>query len=165
MTKIKFNGNEWQKALPEIIKVLGNADPAKKYAIEIKEHHDRRSLDANALFWLFCGKLAEVTSQPLDLLYQTLIRNLGGNFDVICIQDKAVDAFKTHWASNGIGWFCDELPSKVEGCTNLVCFYGSSVYDTKQMSRLIDSLLQECEQFDIDTRTLAEIAITEGVKK
>ena len=33
-------------------------DPNKKYDVDIKEHREKRSLDANAYCWVLIGKLA-----------------------------------------------------------------------------------------------------------
>jgi hypothetical protein len=35
-------------------------------------------------------------------------------------------------------------------------YYGSSVYDTKQMSDLIDHLIQDCKALDIDAMSERE---------
>ena len=49
-------------------------------------------------------------------------------------------------------------PSKLPGYTNICAYYGSSTYDTVQMSRLIDLIVQECRQQDIETLTPLELA-------
>ena len=48
-------------------------------------------------------------------------------------------------------------PSKIKGCVNVTVWYGSSVYDTKQMSRLIDAIVQDCKAAGIETMTPAEL--------
>lgn len=60
--------------------------------------------------------------------------------------------------NNGLGWQTDTIPSKLEGCTNVVLYYGSSTYDTEQMSRLIDIVVQDCKALGIETKTPDEIA-------
>ena len=47
----------------------------------------------------------------------------------------------------------EKTKSKIPGCTNVTLWYGSSVYDTRQMSALIDSLIQEAESLGIPTIT------------
>ena len=44
------------------------------------------------------------------------------------------------------------------GYKRIVVYYGSSTYDTKQMSALIDSLVQEAQALGIETLPPAEIA-------
>ena len=45
------------------------------------------------------------------------------------------------------------------GCRNLMAYHGSSTYDTAQMSRLIDSLVQDCRQLDIETLPPEKLAL------
>lgn len=39
-----------------------------------------------------------------------------------------------------------------------MCYYGSSTYDTRQMSQLIDSLVQDCKALDIETMAPDKLA-------
>ena len=41
--------------------------------------------------------------------------------------------------------------------TNVITYYGSSVYNTAEMAKLIELLVQECKQLDIETKSDAEI--------
>ena len=52
-----------------------------------------------------------------------------------------------------MGWLTNTLPSKIPGCTNVILYYGSSAYDTNQMSRLIDRIVQDCKDAGIETLT------------
>lgn len=119
--------------------------------VQIKDYKRKRSLDANGYAWVLIGKLASRLGLTKTEVYQSAIREIGGVSDVICLQDKAKEAFKRSWESNGIGWQCEEMPSKLEGCTNIVVYYGSSSYDSRQMSALIDGLIDECRQYGIET--------------
>lgn len=130
----------------------------KEYILEIKEKKQRRSLDANAYFWTLCGKLAEATRIAKTDIYRSYIKEIGGNSDMVCVQNKAVEAFRSAWESHGMGWVTEVLPSKLEGCTNIICYYGSSTYDTAQMSRLIELAVQDCKENGIETLTPNEIA-------
>jgi hypothetical protein len=49
------------------------------------------------------------------------------------------------------------MPSKIEGCTNVVLYYGSSTYDKAQMSRLINNIVEECRQLGIETKSAEEV--------
>ena len=130
----------------------------KEYTLEIKEKKQKRSLDANAYFWTLCGKLAEATGIGKTDIYRSYIKEIGGNSDIVCVMEKAVDDFRRAWERNGTGWLTEAIPSKLEGCVNVVCYYGSSTYDTKQMSRLIELLVQDCKEAGIETMTPNEIA-------
>ena len=50
------------------------------------------------------------------------------------------------------------MQSKIEGCTNVVLYFGSSTYDSKQMSDLIDRLISEAKELGIETDTPEQIS-------
>lgn len=121
-------------------------------------HREKRSRDANAYCWVLIDKLAEKTGLTKPEVYRAAIKEIGGVSDTVCVQDRAVDKLRQSWEKNGIGWQTDVLPSKLEGCTNVVLYYGSSTYDTAQMFRLIDHIVQDCKAVGIETATPEELA-------
>lgn len=145
------------KAIAWLDSYIDSLDEEKKYKIEVKEHRKKRSLDANAYFWLLCDKLAAVLRIPKTDLYKIYIREIGGNSTTVCVQDKAVKTLVSGWGHNGLGWVTDTAKSKIDGCTNVILYYGSSVYDTAQMSRLIDLIVQDCKEYGIETESPEEL--------
>ena len=125
--------------------------------VTIKKHREKRSLDANAYCWVLVDKIAEKRRMSKTEVYRNAIREIGGVSDIICIQNKAAQTMKDLWTRNGIGWQVEELESKLPGCTNLVLYKGSSVFNTKQMSALIDSLVQDAKALGLETRPDWEI--------
>lgn len=122
------------------------------YTLTIKAYRKKRSLDSNAYAWTLIGKLAEVMRIPPAEVYINAVQNIGGNYEVIPIREEAVDKFKEVWIERGLGWPCVDMgPSKIQGYRNLRAYYGSSTYDTRQMSLLIDSLIQDCKALGIET--------------
>lgn len=130
----------------------------KKISVKISEYREKRSKDANAYCWVLIGKLAEKLNLPKDEIYINAVKQVGGNYEVVCVLDAAVDKLCRSWRRNGIGWQTDTMPSKIDGCTNVVLYYGSSTYDTASMSRLINIIVEDCKAVNIDTRTPDEIA-------
>jgi len=131
----------------------------KEYELEIKEKKKRRSVDANAYYWTLVSKLsAKLQTSPVEV-YRQHIQDIGNNYEILPIKDEAVDKFKTAWSKNGIGWVTNLIgPSKLKGYTNLMAYYGSSTYDSKQMTRLIDLVVEDCKENGIETMTPDEIA-------
>lgn len=123
----------------------------------MKPFREKRSLDANAYFWVLADKLAEKLNSTKEEVYKNYIKDIGGNSGIVCVEDKAVDKLCEVWESRGIGYQTDVFPSKLKGCTNVVLYYGSSTYDTKQMSRLIDFVVEDCKEQGIETKTPDEI--------
>ena len=151
------------------INLLVEIDPSKieelqnqLLDIDIKKHRVKRSLDANAYFWVLVSKIQDKLGIPKELIYKDLIKGIG-SYEVIPIKDVAVDKFRQAWSKNGLGWVTDTTKSKLEGFTNVIAYYGSSTYDKKEMARLIDLVIQECNQLQIETKTDEEIkSLLEG---
>lgn len=146
-------GGEWQWSFTTREDFSKEFDDLKDCAVDIsiKKAANKRSKDANALAWVLIDKIAEKTRIPKKEVYRNAIREIGGVSEMVCVQDKAVERLRSGWEKNGIGWQTEVAPSKLPGCTNVVLYYGSSTYDTAQMSRLLDLIIQECEQQGIAT--------------
>lgn len=119
--------------------------------IDIKKHRNKRSLDANGFAWALIDKIAEKLRLSKAEVYRETIREIGGVSDIICVQDKALDRLVSGWEKNGLGWQAETFPSRIKGCTNVILYYGSSVYDSKQMSELISNLIRTAEENGIPT--------------
>jgi len=126
--------------------------------LEVKRFREKRSLSANAYAWVLIDKIAEVTKLIKSDIYRHAIREIGGVSDPILIANEAIPSLSERWAKNGTGWFVDVLgESHVPGMMDCQMFYGSSTYDTAQMSRLIDSLVVEAKSVHIETLPPAEL--------
>ena len=132
-------------------KMLDELTPGKLYDVEIKQHRKRRSLDANAYFWSLADKLATKTGIPKTDVYRLYIRDIGGNSETLCVAENAAGRLRAGWEHNGLGWQTDTFPSKKPGYINVILYYGSSTYDSAQMSRLIDMIVYDCKSQGIET--------------
>jgi hypothetical protein len=130
----------------------------KTLSIEVKPYRPKRSLDSNAYCWVLLDKLSEKLKIPKIEIYQKLIRDVGGVSETICVKNEAVERLCEGWGRNGIGWVTDTFPSKIEGCTNVILYYGSSTYDKAQMQRLCQLVIDECKLQGIETMTPNELA-------
>lgn len=128
-------------------------------SLTIKEWRAKRSLTQNAYMWVLINQLAEKIGDTADNLYRIFIRDYGVR-EYIAIQDKAVNDFISRWNKKGLGWFTEVLrKAKVENTSTLVVYYGSSSYNSKEMSRVVDAVVDECEENDIPTMTKSDIML------
>ena len=128
------------------------------YDVSIKKHRNKRSRDANGYCWVLCKKIADVIGNTKEDVYRTSIKQVG-SFEVIPVKNEAVDKFMSAWQSKGIGWVSEVLSeSKINGYTNIIAYYGSSTYDSRDMSILIDNLVYQAKELNIDVMTEEEIA-------
>lgn len=142
--------------LPRLISWVAAAiDSIKgeRVSVEIKQYRKKRSLDANAYCWVLIDKLAEKLGGTLktgndsikEAIYKNAIRDIGGVSDTVCAPSEAAQRIIDKWQSKGLGWQAEAFESKLKGCTNITLYYGSSTYDSKQMSRLINNIIQDCK--------------------
>lgn len=151
-------GGEWviSFSTTEDFRELFDELADKEVDIEIKQIRKKRSLDANAYAWVLIDRIAEKVGESKSEVYRKAILELGGVSETVCVQTKNLENMKRWWSAKGLGWQAVDFPSKIEGCTNLTLYCGSSEYNTEQMSRLIDSLRQEAEAQGIPTITPEE---------
>lgn len=130
------------------------------YDLEIKEHREKRSLDANAYAWVLIHAIAkEIRTEPVEV-YRQAVLSVGDNYTPMCVREQDVKRLTKSWESRGEGWQCiDRGDSNVPGCKTIFAYYGSSVFDTRQMSVLIDSLIQDCKALDIETLPPDKLAL------
>ena len=141
--------------IPLAAEFAGKADGT--YTATIRKQ--RRSLTANAYAWVLIGKLSAKLKRPSNEIYREIVRNIGDNFEVLAMPAEAVDGFAARWEYNGIGWMVVRIGEHVlRGYDEVAAYYGSSVYDTRQMSALIDLVVQECQEQDIEVLPPHKIA-------
>lgn len=126
----------------------------KEYTVEIKKKSKQRSLNANSYCWVLCQKIAEVMSNHSYMskedVYRKAIKDCS-HFSYVPVRDDAIERYIQIWQAHGIGWIAEDAGEckSLQGYHNIMCYHGSSVYNTKEMARLIDCLVDECHQLGI----------------
>lgn len=135
---------------------LSSMQEGKTYIAKLTEKKHKRSLDANALYWELCGRLAQKLGFSPEEVYRQHIRDLG-NYETLCIQTEAVPMFAQRWVGAHTGRQISTRASKLPGCTTVLAYYGSSDFDRRQMSMLIDNCIQDCRANGVETRSPEEV--------
>lgn len=117
--------------------------------ITVQRHRNKRSLNANALLWECIGRIAaEIHADKWEIYLQMLKRY--GEYTYVCIKPKGVEMLKQQWRE------CEELGEiDINGqkAVQMLCYYGSHTYNTKQFSRLLDGVISEMREMGIDSPT------------
>lgn len=154
---ISFTKETFLQKLPLVLKAV-EALGKGSYEILIKEHRKKRSLNANAYAWELIGALAENQGIDKEEVYRHHIRQIGV-YRQVEINEAAEETLVHSWGLHGIGWIAERVDyTDHEGFVMINLYYGSSTYNTRQMSRLIDNIVQDCEAVGIPTKTPNEIA-------
>lgn len=133
---------------------------------EFTQYKAKRSLRANALLWKYADELAKVLRTTKEHIYKVAIYNVGRheiletkdkfdkNGNIERTKEEIAEEFCKRWCMNGLGWFAyqDKIRPEV-----IYMYYGSSVYNSSEMSRIIDFLQDECKRQGIETRPKEEV--------
>ena len=152
--KITLELNEKQKATQGYEELKD----CEKLSIKVEKHRKKRSINANNYAWQLMTKIAENQGITKEEVYRQQIKEIG-----VCrqveIDEKAADTLIHSWSLHGLGWFSERIDyGEHDGFVLINLYYGSSTYNTKQMSRLIDNIVQDCHALGIETKTPDEIA-------
>ena len=134
----------------EIVKWLFTQDREKLF--EVKEHRNKRSLNANAYAWLLIGKIADALRTSKEEVYLNMLKHYG--------QSEMVSVLSSIDVRGYFKYYEEVATVTLEGkqFTHYRVFKGSSEYDTREMSILIDGIVYEAKNLDIETMTPDEIA-------
>lgn len=128
---------------------------------ELTVKNKRRSLDANAYAWVLMDKLAAKLRIAPEEVYRQYIHDIAGNSDFTLVRDDRLEAWHDAWCRGHIGRMTEDMgPSRVaDGYHTVKVYYGSSDFDTSQMARLIDLVVEDCKAQGIETMTERELSL------
>ena len=126
-------------------------DQDRKKLFEVKEHKEKRSLNANAYAWALIGKIADEIRASKDEVYLMMLERYGQRTVVSVRSDIDVRGYFKYFEPFSHGYVGDKE------FTHYYVFKGSSEYDTKEMSVLIDGIISEADHLGIETLPPAEI--------
>lgn len=138
----------------DISLIKGLYDGGMEIDVKISQHREKRSLNANAYFWKLCSEIARVIKATKEDVYEQMLRDSGvfDEFDEVPISIKLLSIVDV----SKIGGHWMEIDFDGEYSTYLK-LKGSSEYDTKEMSELIDMTVDLAKTLGIETLTPDEI--------
>lgn len=147
--------------LPMARRFVDGMSEGKPYTALLKRFSPKRSLDANAYFWVLCGKLAARLELSPNEVYRQYIPDVADNYVIFPVREDLIDKVSRMWCEGHTGRIAEDIGEcrKTAGYHNLRCYIGSSDYDTVQMSRLINLVVDDCKQQGIETKTPQELAV------
>ena len=133
----------------------------KLYDADLKEYREKRSLDANAYAWVLMDKLAAKLRMRPDEVYRQYIPDVAGNSVIVPVREDMIEHWDKIWCSGHLGRMIEDMGEcrHTPGYHNIRCYLGSSDYDTVQMSRLIDLIVEDCKAQEIETKTPEQLAM------
>lgn len=119
----------------------------EKLAVTAKKWRNKRSLDANGLLWKCLDDIAKAMNPPADKwdVYLTMLKRYG-KFTYICVKPNVVDAMKAQWRECEV---VGDIEINGTKAVQMLCYFGSSTYDTKEFSVLLDGVISEMQNMKL----------------
>lgn len=136
---------------------------AEALDIEMKKHREKRSLDANACLWWCIDKISKaLRADPWDVYL--LMLNRYGVFTSLRVREDALPVLKREWRDISItDRFEDEYGAV---WLDVNAYLGSSHYDSKEFSYLLDGIISEMKEMRIETPIEEDVrAIVQDMEK
>lgn len=134
--------------IPRLLKL----DREQIYDVKITKHREKRSLDANAYYWVLLNQIADVLNQDKEKMHKLYLKSYGVTTQAM-LPTKEVKGLFKYYELDGIR----ELNGNRFYIFNV--YTPSSEMNTKEMSKLIDGVVYEAKQLDIETLTPRELEI------
>lgn len=123
--------------------------------IKADKKRKRRSIDSNAYAWTLMQKIAEATHTDKWEVYLVSLQRYSRAFTHIIVKPNAVERTKEIFRTVvDLG----EVSVNGQSGHQLQVYFGSSTFDTKEMSVFLDGIVSECKTLGIETLTPEELA-------
>lgn len=140
--------NKVDDVIPKLLKL----DRDTLFDFKVTKHRNKRSLDANAYYWLILGKIADAMKVDKEELHRDYLKHYGVITQAM-LPTKEVKGLFKYYDLDGI--------KEVNGNRFYIykVYTPSSEMNTKEMSRLIDGIVEEAKAIGIETMTPDELRI------
>lgn len=130
-------------------RILDALESEKKYTVDFTQYRSKRSLEQNRLLWKLLDEIDHAVngerSNDAMSFYIMALEKAGAKKDVVkCTQEAENDLKAAFRAVRPVMYFKD-------GTALYEIYWGSSKFNTKQMSKLIDCVLDMAQEAGIDT--------------
>lgn len=125
----------------------------KDLNLEIKQHRNHRSDNANKLLWECIGRLAMALRADKWDIYLLMLKRYG-QYTYIVVPPNAVEMVTRQWRECEV---IGDININGRDGVQMLCYYGSSTYDTKQFSILLDGVISEMKEIGLTAPTSEEM--------
>ena len=132
-----------------VVDSIDDLEELKDAVLEIivKKFRRKRSLNANALLWKCLSDIAVSLNTDKWDVYLLMLKRYG-KFTYICVPPSAVKDVRKQWREvEEVG----DININGRKAVQLLCYFGSSTYDTKEFSTLLDGVISEMAEMGLKT--------------
>lgn len=133
----------------QLITYLYEQDKEKLF--DLVEHRKKRSLNSNSYLWKLINEIANAMRMSKEEVYLQMLKDYGQSEVISLLSSINVDGYFKYYEVIG------ESMLNGKEFKHIRIFKGSSEYDTREMSILLQGVVEEAEQLGIQTMTKDEI--------
>lgn len=136
-----------EKFLPLIFRL----DKDTVYDVKIDKHREKRSLNANAYLWKLVTEIGNILNKSKEEVYLQMLIDYGQSEMVSILSEIDVKGYFKYYKLAGTSLLNGKKFNHYK------VYKGSSEYDTKEMSILLNGVVQEAKNLGIKTKDDIEL--------
>ncbi len=125
----------------------------KDLDIKAVQHREKRSLDANGLLWHCLQEIAVALKTDKWSVYLMMLKRYG-KFTYVVVKPNVVEAMKSQWRESEV---VGEIDINGKKGMQMLCYFGSSTYNTKEFSVLLDGVISEMKEIGLQPPTTQDM--------
>lgn len=131
--------------IDKILPLIFRLDKDTLYDVKIEKHRKKRSNNANSYLWELCTQIGNKMNLSKNEVYLQMLKDYGQSMLIPVKKGLKPEGYTKYYEF--------ECSSQLNGkeADWYKCYKGSSKYDTKEMSILIEGVKQEARQLGIKT--------------
>lgn len=137
--------------IEKFLPLLFRLDKDTVYDVKIDKHREKRSLNANAYLWKLVTEIGNILNKSKEEVYLQMLIDYGQSEMVSILSEIDVKGYFKYYKLAGT--------SILNGkeFNHYKIYKGSSEYDTKEMSILLNGVVQEAKNLGIKTKDDIEL--------
>lgn len=137
--------------IDKILPLIFRLDKDTIYDVKINKHREKRSLNANAYLWKLVTEIGNILNKSKEEVYLQMLIDYGQSEMVSILSEIDVKGYFKYYKLAGT--------SILNGkeFNHYKIYKGSSEYDTKEMSILLNGVVQEAKNLGIKTKDDIEV--------
>lgn len=137
--------------IDKILPLIFRLDKDCLYDVKISKHREKRTLNSNAYLWKLVSEIGNVLNKSKEEVYLQMLIDYGQSEMVSILSEIEVKGYFKYYKLAGTSMLNGKLFNHYK------IYKGSSEYNTKEMSILLNGVVQEARNLGIKTKEDYEI--------
>lgn len=137
--------------IEKFLQLIFRLDKDTVYDVKIDKHREKRSLNANAYLWKLVTEIGNILNKSKEEVYLQMLIDYGQSEMVSILSEIDVKGYFKYYKLAGTSILNDKEFNHYK------IYKGSSEYDTKEMSILLNGVVQEAKNLGIKTKDDIEL--------